>query len=81
VGDPAGVEREVSRVLATPLPEVLNAFEPLSGLGKLQHSVVVVDLVGDVLIRCGIGPVAFELGANRRVVHVKPPVADAPTLE
>jgi hypothetical protein len=60
VGDPAGVHTQVSRVLAAPFPEVLYAFEPLTGLGKLQHGVVMVDLMGDVLVRARIVPVAFE---------------------
>jgi hypothetical protein len=29
VSDPAGAERDLSRVLAAPLPEVRYAFEPL----------------------------------------------------
>ena len=60
VGDPAGVHPQVSRVLAAAFPEVLYAFEPLTGLGKLQHGVVVVDLMGDVLIPACIVPVALE---------------------
>jgi hypothetical protein len=44
------MELESGRVLSPPFPEVLHAFEPFSGLGKLKHSVVVVDPVGDVLI-------------------------------
>jgi hypothetical protein len=34
VGDPAGVHAQLSRVLATPFPEVLYAFEPLTGWGS-----------------------------------------------
>ncbi len=34
VGDPAGVHAQVSRVLAAPFPEVLYAFEPLTGWGS-----------------------------------------------
>ena len=74
MADPAGVEREVSRVLAAPLPEVLNAFEPLTGLGKLQHSVVVLDLVGDVLVLARVVPVAFESEHEAFLVeHYSPP--------
>jgi hypothetical protein len=50
VSDTSGMELESGRVLSPPFPEVLHAFEPFSGLGKLKHSVVVVDPVGDVLI-------------------------------
>jgi hypothetical protein len=34
VGVPAGVHAQVSRVLAAPFPEVLYAFEPLTGWGN-----------------------------------------------
>jgi hypothetical protein len=81
VGDPAGVEREVSRVLATPLPKVRNAFEPLTGLGKLEHSVVVIDLVSDVLVSARIVPVAFESEHEVFLVeHHSPPGIGGPNL-
>jgi len=73
VDDPPGVEDESSRVLAPPFPEVLHAFEPLTGLGKLQHGVVVVDLVGDVLVAPRVVPVAFERDHEISVVeHCSP---------
>jgi hypothetical protein len=60
VSDPAGVERDASSVLPTPLPEVLHPFEPLTRLGKLQHRIVVVDLMRDVFVHARIVPVALE---------------------
>jgi hypothetical protein len=64
----------VSRVLAAPFLEVLYAFEPLARLGKLQHGVVVVDLMGDVFIPARIVPVAFESEHEILLVeHHSPP--------
>jgi hypothetical protein len=50
VVDPPNVELQVCGVLATPLPEVAHTLEPLARLRELEHSVVVVDLMRDVLI-------------------------------
>ncbi|WP_458781244.1 hypothetical protein [Arthrobacter sp. D3-16] len=50
VGDPAGVELQFRRVPPPPFAEVLHAFETFAGLGKLEHGVVAVDLVGDVFV-------------------------------
>lgn len=58
--DPRRVEREVSWVVPRPPSEVLHPFEPLTRLGKLQHRVVVVDLMRDVFIPARLIPVALE---------------------
>ena len=60
MGDPAQVELEICGVLPAPLSEVLHAFEPFAGLRELEHSVVVVDLVGDVLVLAGVLPVTLQ---------------------
>ncbi len=49
VSDSSRVELEPRGVLAPPFAEVRHAFEPFAGLGELEHSVVVVDLVSGVL--------------------------------
>jgi hypothetical protein len=62
-------------VLAAPFPEVLHAFEPFTGLGKLQDGVVVVDLMRDVLVPARIVPVAFESEQEVFLVQHHPPPA------
>jgi hypothetical protein len=54
------MELESRRIRSAPFPEVLHAFKPFSGLGELEHSVVVVDLVGDILILAGVIPVTLQ---------------------
>jgi hypothetical protein len=46
--------------LATPLPEVLDSFEPLTGLWELEDRVVVIDLRGDILVLARVLPVPLE---------------------
>ena len=60
---------EVRRILAPPFPEVLDAFETLTGLRKLEDCVVVVDLVGDVFVFARVLPMAFEGFLQREFVE------------
>jgi hypothetical protein len=55
-------------------PPVLHAFEALAGLGKLEHGVVMVDLVGDVLVFACVIPVTPEsLQEFGFLKHFSPP--------
>jgi hypothetical protein len=51
---------EMRRVLASSFSEVFDALEPLSGLRELEDSIVVADLVRDVLLGAAEVPVSFE---------------------
>ena len=50
MSDSPSVELELRRVLPSPFAEILHAFEPFARLGELKNSVIVVDLVRDVLV-------------------------------
>ena len=74
MGDPAGVELELCRVLPAPFAEVRHAFEAFAGLGKLEHGVVMVDLVGGVLVLACVIPVTPEsLQEFGFLEHFSPP--------
>ena len=56
VGCGAG-ETQLRGVLAAPFPAVLHTFEAFTGLGKLEHSIVAVDPVGQVFVLTEVLPV------------------------
>ena len=59
-----GCALERCRVLLAPGQEVLHTFETLPGLRELQHRVVMVDLVGDVVVLALVLPMTSQ-GAHQ----------------
>ena len=66
---PTRLERQISGIDPTPFSKVLDAFEAFARLRELEHRIVVVDLVGDVLIGGGELSVPPQQRESFLVIH------------